>query len=259
MKIRPVNITNQRRPNIKKVSSPPRVKTNGVVKVKDTPHEILNLSGGVDSTYALWSRLKASKERLVVHHVHLVNKEGRCACEAKATASIIKWLHENNLGHFDYVESFFDETSWGFIPEDWVIITCLTALLLTSPAYKEIDTVIVPVNKDEEAGLGDKLQGRNEKRLMVGRSLSRKNNLNYIFPIMELTKSQIIKDMSPDLFKLTWYCRRPNNGNPCHMCTTCALVDMAKNEVHCRRFNNGKACHSCDMCALALSVRTPYS
>lgn len=188
---------------------------------------LLALSGGVDSTYALWSQLKTSQERLLVHHVHLANTDGRAQQESIAAEAVVRWLHNHGLRHFDYLESSFDATGWGFVAHDSDILTCLSALLLTKPAHRGIEKIIVPMNKDELAELGETFVANRERRQALGELLSYRRKLEYLFPIATMTKLEIIRDMPSDLFERTWYCRTPRDGSPCHLCHTCRLVDQA--------------------------------
>ena len=71
-------------------------------------HKIVMLSGGTESTALLFKELKILKEtdRLIVHHVQLVNVEVRHEAEAWAVQHIVK--KARGYGNFIFTTSRFD-------------------------------------------------------------------------------------------------------------------------------------------------------
>ena len=46
-------------------------------------------------------------------------------------------------------------------------------------------------------------------------------------PMSQYNRVQIIGDMPEELIRLCWWCRTPRDGQPCHRCATCRVVDPA--------------------------------
>jgi len=187
---------------------------------------LINLSGGIDSTFALYRYLKNNpEEKALIHFCHLINHEGREPYESKAVSNILQWLSENNLNNFKFVESQFDYKSLGNIIRDVELLSFLTAVICQNPAHQTISEVILSVNKDEKNRYTNKFYNdeliRREKLV----KLIAKRYIKFKFPICEMTKTDIIQEMPKELFDLCWYCRRPKNGKVCNSCHTCNLVN----------------------------------
>ena len=84
---------------------------------------LLNFSGGIDSAYCLYRYLKDDpRETLLVHHLNLINKEGRAPHEKQAVKSILDWCVKNGIANFKYIESAFDYGTLGYLVKDIEII-----------------------------------------------------------------------------------------------------------------------------------------
>ena len=74
-------------------------------------------SGGIDSTGVLHQLLTNDlfeDFRLIIHHIHIVNRENRARAEAIAVKNILQYYQQNFPGSFAYTESIFNTT--GFAP-----------------------------------------------------------------------------------------------------------------------------------------------
>lgn len=193
---------------------------------------ILPFSGGVDSTYCLWKYLKDNPNKtLLVHHVNMKNKQGRMEYEKKAVHSILEWLQNNGLGNFKFIESGFDYGNISILHHDIVIIAFTTAVILRSPQYKNVTTVIATSNKEESSGQSIEYLENTAKRkirLKTLHNVAERNNIKVIYPIYNTPKQQLIAEMPTELFELCWYCRTPRNGKPCGNCFTCRRVNKKK-------------------------------
>ena len=78
-------------------------------------------SGGLDSTAMLVKLLVQSREELHVHHIHMVNREGRDRAEHRAVKSIVAHLRQR-YRPFRYSESALDFSSLEAIPIDYLSI-----------------------------------------------------------------------------------------------------------------------------------------
>ena len=52
---------------------------------------LVMFSGGLDSTAMLVKLLTQSKDELRVHHIRMVNREGRAGAEQAAVEAIVAW------------------------------------------------------------------------------------------------------------------------------------------------------------------------
>lgn len=118
----------------------------------------------------------------------------------------------------------------GFLAKDYELIMWLSAMISKSYRFRTIESVIIPVNKDEKDAIGAEAYSlRNKKRSEIVNLIAGKQ-INFQFPISHLSKKEIIILLPKGLFNATWYCRTPHNNKPCNNCMTCALVRKALNE-----------------------------
>ena len=78
-------------------------------------------TGDLDSTAALYKLLSQDGDELRVHHVHMINREGRARAESDASAAVIEWCRAN-CRPFRYSESTIDFSGLQAIPIDYVTI-----------------------------------------------------------------------------------------------------------------------------------------
>jgi 7-cyano-7-deazaguanine synthase in queuosine biosynthesis len=52
-----------------------------------------------------------------------------------------------------------------------------------------------------------------------------------LYPLIDMTKRDIIKEIPIELLRLCWWCRRPRDGAECHRCHTCRQVDPVLREI----------------------------
>lgn len=205
---------------------------------------LVNLSGGIDSAYVLWKAAEDDDiKSIVVHHCNIINGEKRSVVENIATKQIISWISSKTDKKIKYIETSFDYLSVGYIIRDIEIIAFMNAAILRSQRYS-IDTILVSANSSDESNdLGEPSVVRRRSILdAIGPSGNDSSRLR--FPMLELSKKEIIKELPKGLLELTWYCRRPigldisgNATDPlsdscvswktCHYCKTCRQVDEA--------------------------------
>ncbi|MEM7652202.1 MAG: hypothetical protein AAF220_03380 [Pseudomonadota bacterium] len=205
----------------------------GKLGIRPPPDErekitLLMLSGGFDSVYFLYKLLTETKDFIFVHHINLVNREGRHREEQKACRAIVDWLRAN-VREFEYGETTiihgslpvfgFDVVSVGFeagvishsiltsfgrMPDRWMVGTC-----------------------SEE--------GHNVERWVHVENCVAANCFPHPPPPSDflpiVTKAEEIAALPPELRDLVWYCRRPvregDISRPCGQCKTCITVKEA--------------------------------
>lgn len=183
-------------------------------------------SGGIDSTYNLWRWLRDHPEQtILIHHVAYYNGEKRTLYEQKAVHQVLKWLNDQGMTNYKYVESILDLTQFKRYGLDTITLASLHGTLLT--AYWDVKYWIANTPRDEYIRIGDAVTRRRERADDIIKLITNKR-YQRIYSLHKLTKKQIIEDMPPELFKLTWYCRRPTKeGMVCGECHTCKQVEEA--------------------------------
>jgi 7-cyano-7-deazaguanine synthase in queuosine biosynthesis len=182
------------------------------------PPLLLNLSGGVDSTYAAWLLLSQG-ERLLIHHCVLRNHERRDVKESQAVKAVLNWFSRQGFTRWQYVETGFDYGNTRFIIPDIEVIRFITGLVLRRRSLRHITTVVASGIAEDPV-----LDAAEKARIHGIMEAAAKRPVELIRPIRHMSKADIIAAMPPELFALTWYCRRPHNGGPCGKCRTCGHV-----------------------------------
>lgn len=182
---------------------------------------LLNLSGGIDSAYCLY-QYALSKTPLLIHFCELINHEGRASYEKKAVKNLLKWVNYNLPFEYKYIETSFDYRNAGKpIVKDKYIIGFTTALVLNNRLAESVDKVIISSNKEDVSRL-EYMEKTEAIRKLLITSLGK--SVEYIYPIREKTKAELIQELPADYLKYTWFCRTPKEGKPCGQCHTCRQV-----------------------------------
>lgn len=184
---------------------------------------LLMLSGGLDSTFCLYQRVQAGLATRV-HHVVLANSDGRQDVEAAAVADVLAWMNRNGGGGLiRHTESRTDNGDlilhglWdGFMLAYWT-----GAILHAEP---KIGSVVLGVQADDGLSFGDI---RDQRFWRIAANVARRQ-FWLSQPARGMSKRDIIAAMPAELVDLCWSCRRPQDGQPCHSCHTCKLVDAAR-------------------------------
>lgn len=188
---------------------------------------LLNFSGGLDSTYCLYKYLKDNPQKtLLVHHCHLVTKQGRANLETKAVANILKWCKDNGLSNFEYRQTTFNYGSLNRVL-DVQVIYFLTGIIMRQPQYKSsIRYYISCLPKDELQRLGEEtLQGIWDRANTILSATAPEADLETVYMMKDKTKAQIVAEMPKSLTRLAWSCRQPKNNQPCGKCHTCKQLE----------------------------------
>lgn len=182
------------------------------------PKAIIQLSGGIDSAYCLYEWLKNNPEDyILVHHINLFNQEGRAKFEEKAVYDILKWLDENGLNRYIYLESTFDYGNIRYIIKDVEVCGFHIGMILRNKRWSSVNDVILPIYEPEMAN-------RQKRAAKLIKMVSLRKSLNLIYPIKNTKKKETISKMPKELYELCWFCRKPVNNQPCKKCHTCKSV-----------------------------------
>jgi len=173
---------------------------------------LLMLSGGADSTAALWA---LKDENVHVHHVHIINREGRDERETKAVEDILKWMSAHGY-NFPLTDGSVVAVPGDNLLWDSDITMFVAGALAKNGKYER---VAFGATKDDEIGI-------NDYRRIRGRKLfsSFSSETRLLFPVRHLTKFEAAQTLPKELFDLTWSCRTPVDNQPCGTCSTCRTL-----------------------------------
>lgn len=181
-------------------------------------HLLINLSGGLDSTYTTWEWLKNNpNKRLLLHYCKLQNYQNRSLLEATAVMNIVEWFHRNGFNNFDIIHTSIDLVSLGQGLNDIEVIGFMNAALLRANRYK-VDEIAITASAQDYTQPTYSIRAESRFKLI---ELLAKYAPKYIFPIKEKTRRIMIERIPKDLMSLVWFCRAPKVDVPCGVCKTC--------------------------------------
>jgi 7-cyano-7-deazaguanine synthase in queuosine biosynthesis len=182
---------------------------------------LIQLSGGVDSTYVIYDWLKNNpNEKCIIHHINIKNHEGRIEKEREAVKKIISWFKANKLDNFTYLESSFDYGNVGYIIKDVEVCSMFLGIIVRNKKWVDLKRIVQSLYKPN----GGERHERARKILDV---VGYNKKLEVLYPLEKITKKDVINKMPKDLFELCWWCRKPVNKEPCKVCATCMEVELA--------------------------------
>jgi 7-cyano-7-deazaguanine synthase in queuosine biosynthesis len=178
---------------------------------------LIQLSGGIDSTYVLWKWLSENPDKLAaVHHINLKSIENRWSQELESVDKILKWLDSNGLKNYIYLENTFD---YGNIPStiyDVELCGFIAGFILRSVRFIETNKTHLPI-------YGATTEREERRRQVL--SFTAKREIECIYPLYGREKWEIIEELPEELMELTWYCRSPLNEKKCGICFSCREVE----------------------------------
>lgn len=188
---------------------------------------LLMLSGGIDSTYALYKLLRETDDEVLVHHIHLMNNLGRHIPELHSCRKIATYCHKN-IRPLIYTETTIDHRN--FAAHGWDLIAAgLEAGVVATSFFitrkKAIDRWIVGM-ADDDAVPADRLR-RAQLCCQFNWQGGASANPPQLFTFPLIGGAQEVSALPKDLFDLTWSCRSPRPGNrpdqhePCGECKAC--------------------------------------
>jgi len=188
---------------------------------------LVMFSGGLDSTAALYKLLTGGEDELHVHHVHLVNRDGRARAERDAAQAVIAWCRAN-CRPFAYSESALDFEALRAIPIDYLSIAFAACqVIIDVPRCNRIAVGILAADLDEVKRKVSEQQ-RRVFEAMYACYRARKLGepvVEWLYPVYELSKAQVVASLPEDLRTAAWSCRRPvataNGYRICGECKPC--------------------------------------
>ena len=179
-------------------------------------------SGGLDSTAMLVQLLAGSADELRVHHIRMVNREGRDRAEQRAVESIVSYCR-TRYRPFRYSESALDFGELEAIPIDYLSIAFAACqVAIDTPGCDRIAVAALSTDTD--------IASRTARQRRVfdamyecyrARKLGERR-VDWIYPVYDTPKAELAAALPQDLLELTWSCRRPVEGlRPCLVCKAC--------------------------------------
>jgi hypothetical protein len=186
---------------------------------------LIQLSGGIDSTYVLWKWLQENpNEFCVAHHIKLNGvDENRVQEESEAVDKILKWFDSKGLNNYFYLENTFDYGNFTSCIYDVELCGFLAGVILYSPRWGSVTKMIHSIYESESE------RETKRKRLM---QITCERTIESFYPLKNKEKWQVINEMPQELLELCWFCRTPNSGKPCGECHTCKEVEESKEIIY---------------------------
>ncbi len=198
---------------------------------------LIQLSGGIDSTFVLWHWLVNNPdEYCLVHHINLKHFEKRSDYEQKSVYRILEWLDKQGLKNYFYVENTFDYGNFTSVIPDVEVCGFHAGILLRSPRWHSIKRVLLPIykpNTDREGMRRDLM-----RMISNGNPLYPLREFVIEYPLQDAEKIDVIASMPRDLVDLCWWCRTPYKGEQCGNCFTCKEVNECIEEITMNTFLN---------------------
>lgn len=190
---------------------------------------LVMLSGGIDSTAALWHVLHHPEDygEVHVHHIHIQNFEARWKAEAEAVKDVLAYIKSHAPTPFTTSESTINTPSLANnILYDVEVIGFVTGYMTSrDPLITKV--IIGATGTDFEMGVdGSVMRG---KRMHNAYHPEEKDHSARVkeYPHRDLSKADVYKTLPPELAMLTWSCRTPHyaDGKPieCGRCKTCKI------------------------------------
>lgn len=179
---------------------------------------LINLSGGVDSVACAWLLMKDNPSKtFMLHHIARTTPLG--IQEKIAVDNSLKYFDEVGLTNYQYKETTGYSTP--FSPLKAIeMVGYFTGLILRS--RQEITKVVISANS-EDLVQGANYNSRSASRFEIVRVVARREP-EYLWPIKDFTKKQLVEMLPKGLAAACWSCRKPKNGNPCGRCQPCRAI-----------------------------------
>lgn len=182
-------------------------------------------SGGLDSTAMLWKLLAVSEEPLRVHHIRMVNREGRADAEQAAVEGIIAYCRAHCRA-FRYSESALDFSALEAIPIDYLSIAYVACqVAIDTPGCTRIAVGTLARDTDE---VNRSARQRKVFDVMYQCYRARKvgePDVQWIYPVHGCSKLELAASLPPELLDRTWSCRTPlrtpTGFQACGRCKAC--------------------------------------
>ena len=195
---------------------------------------LVMFSGGLDSTAVLVRLLEQTEDDLRVHHIRMLNREGRADAEQAAVDAIIAWC-ARHYRSFRFSQSGLDFSELDAIPIDYVSVAYVACqVAIDTPGCNRIAVGTLARDLDEMKRSVCEAQRRVFAAMYECYRLRKlgEPRVDWVYPVYSLSKPQIASFLGPELRDMTWSCRRPlrlaTGYQRCGICKPCrARIDIS--------------------------------
>jgi 7-cyano-7-deazaguanine synthase in queuosine biosynthesis len=179
-------------------------------------------SGGLDSTAMLVKLLAGSTDELRVHHIRMVNREGRYRAESRAVEAIVARLR-GLYRPFRYSESALDFSALEAIPIDYLSVAFVACqVAIDTPGCNRVAIGALATDTDIENRTARQKRVFDEMYACYRARKLGQPAVEWALPVYHTPKAELAAALPPGLLDLTWSCRRPVQGfRPCGACKAC--------------------------------------
>jgi len=179
-------------------------------------------SGGLDSTAMLVKLLAGSSDELRVHHIRMVNREGRDRAEQAAVDAIVAHCRAR-YRPFRYSESALDFAGLEAIPIDYLSIAFVACqVAVDTPGCGRVAVGALAADTDIEHRSARQRRVFDEMYACYRARKLGEPRIEWVYPVYDRTKAELALALPAELVELTWSCRRPVEGFlPCGLCKAC--------------------------------------
>jgi 7-cyano-7-deazaguanine synthase in queuosine biosynthesis len=183
---------------------------------------LVMFSGGLDSTAMLVKLLAESADELRVHHIRMVNKEGRDRAERRAVESIVSYCRARYRPFLDS-ESALDFSALEAIPIDYLSIAFVACqVAIDTPGCSRVAVGALASDTDIANRSARQKRVFDEMYACYRARKLGEAHVEWIFPVYHTPKAELAAALPQELLDLTWSCRRPLEGfRPCLICKAC--------------------------------------
>jgi 7-cyano-7-deazaguanine synthase in queuosine biosynthesis len=200
---------------------------------------LIMISGGIDSVgvaYIVLTDPKYSNFDVYLHHLHLLNCEGRYEAEKEAVENIVMYLKTKGY-NFEYSSSIHD---YNFMKNQFIwdldIVWFMAGVICQT--NHSITHIATGRTKSDTLNFGEAVEDRRKRGEKIFEDLvktkARKVIPQFLPVVADMTKKEIMDILPEDLLSLTWSCRTPVSRKsewiPCGVCITCKeIIEIKEN------------------------------
>lgn len=188
---------------------------------------LVNLSGGLDSTYCAWKWMKENPSKtLLIHHclIHKIKERiPRHDFEHEAYKRVLQSFRSLGLNNFEAFESEFKIDLGARSRLNDQILVGFMAMAHITDSGLLVKDYIISVSKEDIQMHGHTSSGQlRRQRLQEMRKVFRKD-LNYLYPIKNMMREEMINALPKEILKEIYFCQGLNakTSEPCGECDTC--------------------------------------
>ena len=200
---------------------------------------LVMFSGGIDSACILYRYLSETSIPIHAHHVRIMSKaEPRWQLESKAVDSICRRLRR--IRPFDLSISSYEHVPY-FMAVGWdcdVQLLAASRVVLNLPLPRPDSMIHIALGWTKDSTLREEVKDRIDRdvvpsiwrALCNGMRLPHRDHVSQdiMFPLLDMTKKEIMECLPEDILHDTWSCRGPVDGiRECGVCHACLLKNAS--------------------------------